>query len=41
MTTVLDTIGRTRLAPIQHVMPTGNATILAKIDYENPTDRGA
>jgi cysteine synthase A len=35
--TVLDTIGRTRLIPLQHIVPTGSARILLKLEYENPT----
>jgi cysteine synthase A len=35
--TVLGTIGRTRLIPLQHVVPEGSARILLKLEYENPT----
>jgi cysteine synthase A len=35
--TVLDTIGRTRLIPLRHIVPTGSARILLKLEYENPT----
>jgi len=35
--TVLDTIGRTRLIPLQHMVPAGSARILLKLEYENPT----
>jgi cysteine synthase A len=35
--TVLDTIGRTRLIPLQHIVPEGSARILLKLEYENPT----
>jgi len=35
--TVLDFIGRTRLVPLQHVVPEGSARILLKLEYENPT----
>jgi cysteine synthase A len=34
---VLDTIGRTRLMPLRHVVPEGSARILVKLEYENPT----
>jgi cysteine synthase A len=34
---VLDTIGRTRLMPLQHIVPAGSARILVKLEYENPT----
>jgi cysteine synthase A len=34
---VLDTIGRTRLVPLQHMVPPGSARILVKLEYENPT----
>jgi cysteine synthase len=34
---VLDTIGRTRLFPLRHVVPAGSARILLKLEYENPT----
>jgi cysteine synthase A len=35
--TVLDTIGRTRLIPLQHIVPRESARILIKLEYENPT----
>jgi cysteine synthase A len=35
--TVLDTIGRTRLLPLQHMVPEKSARILLKLEYENPT----
>jgi cysteine synthase A len=35
--TILDTIGRTRLIPLQHIVPEGSARILVKLEYENPT----
>ena len=35
--TVLDTIGRTRLIPLRHIVPEGSAGILLKLEYENPT----
>jgi cysteine synthase A len=34
---VLDTIGRTRLLPLRHIVPEGSARILVKLEYENPT----
>jgi cysteine synthase A len=34
---ILDTIGRTRLLPLQHLVPAGSARILLKLEYENPT----
>jgi len=34
---VLDTIGRTRLIPLRHIVPEGSAGILLKLEYENPT----
>lgn len=34
---VLETIGRTRLLPLEHVVPAGSARILLKLEYENPT----
>lgn len=34
---VLQTIGRTRLLPLEHVVPAGSARILLKLEYENPT----
>lgn len=35
--TILDTIGNTRLLPLQHMVPKGSARILIKLEYENPT----
>jgi len=35
--TVLDTIGRTRLIPLRHIVPETSARILIKLEYENPT----
>jgi cysteine synthase len=35
--TVLDTIGRTRLLPLRHMVPPGSSRILVKLEYENPT----
>ncbi len=35
--TVLDTIGRTRLVPLRHMVPPESARILVKLEYENPT----
>jgi len=35
--TVLNTIGRTRLIPLQHIVPEESARILVKLEYENPT----
>ena len=35
--TTLDAIGRTRLIPLQHMVPEGSARILVKLEYENPT----
>ncbi len=35
--TVLDNIGRTRLTPLQHIVPKESARILVKLEYENPT----
>jgi cysteine synthase len=35
--TVLNTIGRTRLIPLQHIVPKESARILLKLEYENPT----
>ena len=34
---VLDTIGRTRLMPLRHLVPETSARILEKLEYENPT----
>lgn len=35
--TVLETIGRTRLIPLRHIVPKGSAQIVLKLEYENPT----
>jgi cysteine synthase A len=35
--TVLDGIGRTRLVPLRHIVPERSATILLKLENENPT----
>lgn len=35
--TVLDTIGRTSLIPLRHMVPEGSARIVVKLEYENPT----
>jgi len=35
--TVLNTIGGTRLIPLQHMVPEESARILLKLEYENPT----
>jgi cysteine synthase A len=35
--TILDTIGRTRLIPLQHMVPGGSARVLIKLEYKNPT----
>ena len=35
--TVLDTIGRTRLVPLRHIVPERSARILIKLECENPT----
>jgi cysteine synthase A len=35
--TILDNIGRTRLYPLQHIVPEKSARILLKLEYENPT----
>jgi cysteine synthase A len=35
--TVLDAIGRTRLIPLQRIVPEESARILLKLEYENPT----
>ncbi len=34
---MLEFIGRTRLIPLQHLVPEGSARILVKLEYENPT----
>jgi cysteine synthase len=35
--TILNNIGRTRLIPLQHMVPETSARILVKLEYENPT----
>jgi cysteine synthase A len=35
--TILNTIGRTRLIPLEHIVPEESARILVKLEYENPT----
>jgi cysteine synthase A len=35
--TVLDTIGRTTLLPLEHMVPEGSARVLLKLEYQNPT----
>ena len=35
--TVLNAIGRTRLIPLQHIVPEQSASIMVKLEYENPT----
>jgi len=35
--TILNTIGRTRLVPIRHLVPETSARILVKLEYQNPT----
>jgi len=35
--TILDTIGKTRLIPLRHMVPDGSARIMVKLEYENPT----
>jgi cysteine synthase A len=35
--TVLEIIGKTRLVPLQHMVPERSARILVKLEYENPT----
>lgn len=35
--TILGTIGNTRLVPLRHLVPEGSARILLKLEYENPT----
>jgi cysteine synthase A len=35
--TVLETIGRTRLVSLRHIVPEESARILVKLEYENPT----
>jgi cysteine synthase A len=35
--TVLHTIGRTRLIPLEHIVPRGSARIFIKLEFENPT----
>jgi cysteine synthase A len=34
---VLETIGRTRVLPLEHLVPAGHARIVLKLEYENPT----
>ena len=34
---MLDHIGRTRVVPLQHIVPEESARILVKLEYENPT----
>ena len=34
---ILDTIGRTRLLQLRHIVPNESARILVKLEYENPT----
>ncbi|MDQ6892622.1 MAG: cysteine synthase family protein [Acidobacteriota bacterium] len=34
---VLDTVGNTRLIPLQSLVPKGSARVLLKLEYENPT----
>ena len=34
---ILDTIGKTRLVPLRHMVPKSSARILVKLEYENPT----
>ncbi len=33
----LDHIGHTRLIPLRRIVPDGSASILLKLEYENPT----
>ncbi len=33
----VETIGRTRLVPLQHLVPEGSARVFVKLEYENPT----
>ncbi|MGB5749142.1 MAG: pyridoxal-phosphate dependent enzyme, partial [Desulfobacterales bacterium] len=35
--TILDTIGGTRLLPLEHMVPAGSARIALKLEYQNPT----
>jgi cysteine synthase A len=35
--TILDTIGRTRLVPLRHLVPETSARVLLKLELENPT----
>jgi len=35
--TMLEMIGRTRMIPLQRIVPQGSARILVKLEYENPT----
>jgi hypothetical protein len=34
---MLDHIGRTRLVPLQQIVPNESARVLIKLEYENPT----
>ena len=34
---VLDAVGNTPLVPLRHVVPPGSATVLAKLEFANPT----
>lgn len=34
---LLETIGRTRILPLRHMVPEGSAEILLKLEFENPT----
>jgi cysteine synthase len=33
----LEQIGNTRLVPLRRIVPDGSASILLKLEYENPT----
>ena len=35
--TILDTIGQTNLVPLRHLVPSGSARVLLKLECENPT----
>ena len=37
MMKLLETIGRTRILPLRHMVPEGGAEILLKLEFENPT----
>ena len=37
MMKLLETIGRTRILPLRHIVPEGSAEILLKLEFENPT----